>query len=149
MASHPPLSQEQVRDLCLILSSGCDRVTACKYVGLAVDALQALMRRNRGLADEVRQAEAKAELAHMRQIRRASEDAKQWRASTWWLEHSAPERYGGQPAKALTKNALEDLLDNLAQVVIAEISDEALRERVLAQLEDYGPLFDASTVEEF
>lgn len=147
MANYPQLSDDQVQEMCLILSSGCDRTTACKYAGTTVEQLQAAMCVDQQLARQIRRAEATAEIAHVRRIRLASEDVKHWRASCWWLQHSAPNRYGGRPS-AISSESLEDFVINVARMLQTEIADLELRERVTSQLAELGPWMNLSHHEE-
>ena len=94
------LTQQQQRDVCLILSTGCDRLAAAKYVGCSPADLRRAMRNVPQFAADVRRNEAAIEMTHMRNVRNAARDDKHWRASVWWLERRAPERYGRRATPA-------------------------------------------------
>jgi hypothetical protein len=128
------LTDVQKQQICAILSAGCDRLAAAKYVGCSWDEIRGAMLEDRRFADDVRRAEAGAELTHMRNVQNAARDDKHWRASVWWLERRAPDRYGRREAGALSARQLEKIVDLLVAVVSEEVHDAQDRERLLNRL---------------
>jgi hypothetical protein len=131
----PSLTDQQKQDACAILSTGCDRETSAKYLGCSLADIQREMSRNPQFAAEVRRAEATSELNHMRNVQRAARDDKQWRASVWWLERRAPERFGRRDSGAITARQLEQVIFHLVSLVMEEIHDVADLERVVSRLQ--------------
>jgi hypothetical protein len=128
------LTDAQKREVCAILSVGCDRLAAAKYVGCSWPEIRSAMQEDGRFAAEVRRAEAGAELTHMRNVQNAARDDKHWRASVWWLERRSPERYGRREAGAVTPGQLERVVGLLAEVVSEEIRDAQDRQRLLERL---------------
>jgi len=131
----PALTDAQKREVCAILSVGCDRLGAAKYVGCLWEQIRSAMLEDQQFAADIRRAEAGAELTHMRNVQSAARDEKHWRASVWWLERRSPERYGRRDAGAVTPRQLERVVDLLADVVSEEVSDAQDRLHLLERLQ--------------
>jgi hypothetical protein len=132
----PALTGEQKQHAAAILSAGCDRETVAKYLNCLLGDIQREMSQDPQFAAEVRRAEASSELNHMRNVQRAAQDEKQWRASVWWLERRAPERFGRRDAGAVTPRQLEQVISHLISLVLEEIHDREDLERVVVRLQD-------------
>jgi hypothetical protein len=131
-----PLTEDQKREAVAIVALGCDRETAAKYVNQPPQALEDESRRDPGFAAELRRAEAKCELGHMRVVQQAANEGRQWRASLWWLERRAPERYARRDAGSVTRRELARFLNAVAGGIAAEVRDANDRQRVLDRLAD-------------
>ncbi|MGL4512312.1 MAG: hypothetical protein ACRCT8_04420 [Lacipirellulaceae bacterium] len=128
------LTEEQKRDVVAILALGCDRETAAKYAGLTAAGLDDEARRDADFAVELRRAEAGCELGHMRVVQQAAREEKQWRASLWWLERRAPDRYAKRDPGLVTRRELARFLNTVAGGIAAEVRSEEDRQRVLDRL---------------
>jgi hypothetical protein len=131
----PSLTDEQKGQICGILSVGCDRETAAGFVGRSAADVGRAMQQDPTFAANVLRTEAGIELTHMRSVHKAAEDAKNWRASVWWLERHAPERYGARSAGAVTMRQLDAFLDTIVDVLCEEFPDGEIRRRVLARFD--------------
>jgi hypothetical protein len=130
----PRLTSDQKGRINAILLVGCGRETAAKYVGCSIAQLREEMLGDPGFAEEICRAEASAELMHMKNVQKAVGDEKNWRASVWWLERRAPERYGRRDPDALTPKELESFVAMLATAVVEDVRDAADRQRLLDRL---------------
>lgn len=128
------LSPEQQRELALLAKIGCDRQTGCHYVGTTAAELLETLHAQPEFAAELLRAEATPEVAHMRIVHEAAKDVKNWRASVWWLERRAPERFARRPLPGLTADELQAAIGQLTGVIVEEIGDAALRRRVQERL---------------
>jgi hypothetical protein len=70
----------------------------------------------------------------MRVVQQAAREQKQWRASLWWLERRAPDRYARRDAGTVTRRELGRFLHAVAGGIAAEVRDEDDRRRVLDRL---------------
>lgn len=129
------LSDEQKGRICGVLAVGCDRITAANYVGCAVGDIGHTMEHDPSFAANLLRTEAATEVAHMRNVQKMAEDPKNWRASVWWLERRAPERYGPRGAGKLTLRQIGEFLDTVAEILCDEVSDNELRQRIMARLD--------------
>ncbi|MEX0586598.1 MAG: hypothetical protein WD176_08140 [Pirellulales bacterium] len=136
------LTDEQKGRVCGILSVGCDRQTAANFVGCSVADIRRAMRRDAQFAASVCHGRAGCELSHMRNVQQAAQDARHWRASVWWLEHSLPERFVKRGASAVTSRQLEDFVAILVDTVSEAVHDAADLKRVVARLEAIGKSVD-------
>ncbi len=102
-----------------LISAGCSRSDAARYVGCAVSTIQNSARRDKAFAERLRHAEMNAELAMLRQVREAG--ARSWRAAAWSLEHLNPQRYARRRADYLTFEEVEQLISTLAGVILRGI----------------------------
>jgi hypothetical protein len=132
------------RNLCLILSLGCDRQAAVKYVGWSFEELRGELLQDAAFAADVRRAEAASEMMHMRNIHNAAQDDKHWRASVWWLERRAPDRYGRRAAESVTPLQLESFLALIVSAVVEEVRATDDQERLLARLQHIADTLDES-----
>ena len=130
------LTEEQQREAVLITSVGCDRETVAKYVGCTSAGLVEAMIGDAAFAASMLRAEASSELAHMRNVQQAGKDDKQWRASVWWLERRAPERYAKREIDAIGRRELVRLLGIVAAGIADVVTDVNDRKRVLERLQD-------------
>jgi hypothetical protein len=128
------LSGEQKNRLLGVLGVGCDRQTAAHIVGCTVEDFGRTLESDPAFAVDVRRTEAAVELAHMRAIYKAVIDDKQWRASIWWLEQHAPERFVSRGPGTVTQSHLRAFVDLLSEHLNSDIHDPADRERVLDRL---------------
>jgi hypothetical protein len=128
------LNEEQRHTICLLLSTGCDRETAAKFVGCSMNDIRRSMLRDPTFADEVHRAEAASELAHMRNVQHAARDKKDWRASVWWLERHSPERFGRRSAGTFTTSQLKSFIAQLASAVTEAVKDPDDLRRLLTRL---------------
>jgi hypothetical protein len=129
MTAQPRLTQTQKQEVCSIVQLGCDRVTACWFLGLEPEAMQRELAEDLVFARQVRR--AAAEIQHMSCLREASQSGKQWRVAQWWLERRAPDRYGARRAGSITQEHMDLLVDRVAQIIVDEVKDDELVLRIL------------------
>ncbi len=131
-----PLSSEQKRDVCTIAAVGCDRHIAARYLGCRPEELKAEIEADAAFARDLAQAEARAELTHVRNVQQAAQDDKHWRASVWWLERRAPERYGRRDAGAMSAIQVERFVKQVAQIIAEDVRHEEDRDRLMLRLDE-------------
>lgn len=118
-----------------MISIGCDRETACKYLGLTSKQLSGLLEQDPEFLKQLSKAEATSELTHMQNLRNAAKDEKHWRASVWWLERHAPERYARRAPDTLTVAQLQQIIEELVEAIVCEVTNERDRLRLLNRFE--------------
>ncbi|MEX2309653.1 MAG: hypothetical protein WD738_18925 [Pirellulales bacterium] len=129
------LSDEQKGQVMGILSVGCDRQTAANFIGCSLAAIRRAMLQDATFAAGVCRAEAGAELNHMRNVQQAANEAKNWRASVWWLERRAPERYGSRGAGVATARQLKAFINILADALRQDVHNADDWQRIIARLQ--------------
>jgi hypothetical protein len=140
------LSDEQRHNICLLLSTGCDREAAATFARCSPFDIQREMLHDPDFAADVRHAEARSELAHIRNVQNAAQDVKNWRASVWWLERRLPERFGRRAAETITTRQLQAFIAQLAASVFDAIQDPGDRERLMERLEQMERSLQAMSV---
>jgi hypothetical protein len=130
------LDESKKREIFAILTVGGTRAMAAQYVGCHAEAIRRAAISDRNFAAQLRRAELGAELTFLRNIQLASKDPKQWRASTWALERLFPDRYGRRPANSITPEQLAEVIREMGNIVIGEVSTKRFRERILIRLSE-------------
>ena len=138
---------EQKREFCLMISIGCDRETAGKFLGWKPADLHRELEQDAEFHKQLLKAEATPEFSHMRNLHNAAKDEKHWRASVWWLERNAPERYARRAAGALTAAQLQEVIEELAEVIAKEVVSEEERRRLLARFEQIAQAMQDNPME--
>ncbi len=129
-----PLDESLQRQFCSVLQVGCDRQTACHFLGITARQLHEALQTNAEFQAKVLCAEASPEFNHMHNVFNASKDEKNWRASVWWLERNSPERYARSSPAALTTKQLQQAIDELADVLVQAVADPRDQQRLLDEL---------------
>lgn len=133
MSDETSLTDWQKAKILDVMRLGADRETACHYVGATPAQLQAEMTANEEFSRAVLRAQAEAELKHLGNIHRASQDEKNWRTSAWWLERRGAGRPGGvSTAEALARVA--ELVDLLAGIIVKEVPEPAVQRRLIERM---------------
>jgi hypothetical protein len=141
------LTERQRRDVCAVLTLGCDRETAANYVNCSLADIRRQMATDTAFAADVRRAEAASEMTHMRNVQGASREVKNWRASVWWLERRAPDRFGRRTADAISPKRLQEFLEVLSSMVIDEVHAADDVERLLVRIEQAaGPYLESDAI---
>ncbi|MEM8944125.1 MAG: hypothetical protein AAGD11_03000 [Planctomycetota bacterium] len=96
--------------------------------------LRRLMQSDEEFYRRLLRAEATPEFNHMRNVYNAAKDEKHWRASVWWLERRAPDRYARQLPETVTAAQLRNFVDELSAAIVGEVENDQDRERMLARL---------------
>ncbi len=128
------LTDDQKREFCLIVLIGCDRETACNYLGWSRSQLQNALKQDPQFAKRLARAEATPEFIHMRNLHNAAKDEKHWRVSVWWLERCAPERYARRNPDAVSAAQLRQIIKQIADAITGEVASPDDRQRLLTRL---------------
>lgn len=129
------ITKEQKTTALAMLAVGTSRQSASRSIGCSADAIDRLVRADSNFAKEVRKAEDEAEMFFINRIREAAKDNQTWRAAAWMLERRNPERYGYTKAGIITKASVERFMRELIVILVEEVPDKAVRERVFDRFE--------------
>lgn len=140
---HPlELTDQQQGEICGVLSVGCDRQTAVDIVGCSLRRLRSAMQSDAAFAARVRRAEASAELTHMRNVQELAQAKKDWKASVWWLERRAPERFARR-AGSVTPRQLKAFIAVVSETLQEAIASAEDRGRVAERLRELADEVDS------
>ena len=126
------LDATKCREVCAMIAAGAGRKSAAHYVGCSVSTIRREAQRNDKFDEQLRRAEAHAEMRPLETMRDAA--ARDWRAAAWLLERCDPQRFGRQP-KGSSGNALARRLGNeLIRMVRVDVADPFFRDQLTAQI---------------
>lgn len=140
----PALDDRKKGDIVAILSVGCSRKTAARYVGCSVRTIANTARRDPAFAEALAQAESRLEIKLMKNIGSAAEKAQYWRAAAWALERRNPDDYAPRPRNVVTWEQVRQLLDLLADVVVEEVPVARFRKNILKRFDSLATGWPAS-----
>lgn len=129
------LDEKQKHEIIAIISVGCTRYTAARYVGCQLEDIRHEMCQNDDFAQQVAQAEEAAEVYYLQQIRNAAKKEQYWRAAAWVLERRSPNRYAARGANTITFEQLAQLMMSIGEIVGGEINDVETRETIMNRLQ--------------
>ncbi len=98
----PLLDEAKRRKICEVLAVGGTRTMAAAYVGRSLDTIARAAKRDPAFAKELRRASVECEIRCLRNLSKAAQEPKNWRAAAWMLERLWPERYGCRKHVGLT-----------------------------------------------
>jgi len=139
----PVLDEIKQREILAILSVGCSRRTAAKYVGCAPSTIQNTAERDEKFAEKLDRGENQAVVTHMTNINKAAKKAQYWRAAAWALERLNPEEYASKHPDAITVEQISRLMAFLSQVLMEEVPVDAYRKNIMKRLGDLTKMVDA------
>ncbi|MGQ9606567.1 MAG: hypothetical protein ACUVTW_10225 [Thermogutta sp.] len=126
------------REVLAILSVGCSRRTAARYVGCSPSTIARTAQRDAAFAEELRKAELKAQILFMKNIAAAARKEPYWRAAAWALERLNPEEFGPRKPDLLTADQVRELLAEFADLVVQEVPAAKYRKNILRRLRTLG-----------
>ncbi len=138
------LDDYRKREVLAILSVGCSRRTAARYVGCSPSTIQRTAQRDAAFADELRKAELKAQILFMKNIAAAARKEPYWRAAAWALERLNPEEFAPRKADLLTADQVRELLAEFAALIVEEVPAAKYRKNILRRLRALGRSWNAA-----
>ena len=139
------LTEKQKLEIIAIITVGCTRYTAAKYVGCRPIDIRHEIGRNRDFAHQLAQAEEAAEVYYMQQIKSAAKKEQYWRAAAWVLERRNPNRYAARGANTITFDQLSRLITQIGEIVGGEIKDAETRANILKRFQHLTATLIATT----
>ena len=130
----PALDEIKKREIIALLSVGCSRRTAAKYVGCDPRTIPRTAEREPKFAMQIDRAENQQEVTYLRRIQEAAQNAQYWRAAAWMLERKFPNVYGRRGPDVITVDQVRDLLVQFAEIIVEEIPAAKYRKPVLKRL---------------
>lgn len=125
----PVLTEEKRNAIVAILSVGCPRYVAARYVGCSPATIARTAARDPQFAARLRQAQAGVELAFLRRIGKAADKEQYWRAAAWALERMFPQRYARRdPRDSFDGRQVQAALEVLAELLCGFLPVAARRE---------------------
>ena len=132
----PVLDQQKRLEILAILTVGCSRRTAARYVGCDPKTIRNTAERDAEFADKLAHADSATEVTHLRNINVAAQKAQYWRASAWVLERLHPESYGNRNPDAVTPERLAEFLAQVGEMIVAEVPVDRYRKNILKKIDE-------------
>lgn len=132
----PVLDEYKRREILAIVSVGCSRRTAARYVGCSVSTIQNTAARDPAFGQRLRRAEHSAEVGYMRNIQKAAAKEQYWRAAAWALERINPDDFAPRRPDALRIDQAVALLMELTEILVEEIPAARYRKAVLRRVQE-------------
>jgi len=131
----PVLDHVKKREILAILTVGCSRRTAARYVGCAAATIQNTADRDPEFAQQLHHANHAAEIEYVKNIKKAAKKEQYWRAAAWALERLNPEDYAKRSPGKLTPEEMQTLLTRLAEILLGEVPVARHRKEMLKRLQ--------------
>lgn len=129
------LDETKQREILAILTVGCSRRTAARYVGCAHSTIQRTADRDPEFAEKLRQAENRQEFTYLGNIQQAAKKPQYWRAAAWVLERIFPEKYARRGPDAITIDQIKQVLAQFTEIVVAEVPVAKYRQKIIKRLD--------------
>jgi len=139
--NQPVLDAIKKREIIAILSVGCSRGTAARYVGCSRSTIQRSAERDPDFAEGLRQAEERLELTQLKNIAAAARKPQYWRAAAWMLERTRPQQYAARGPDVIARDQFARFLGCLAQIVADEVPVSKYRKNVIKRLDKLAKAF--------
>ena len=130
-----PISEIKQREILALLSVGCSRRTAARYVNCTQKAIDELAQANPEFAEKLRKAEANLEIESIKNMFNAAKQEKNWRASAWLLERKSPDEFLKKKPDVIPAGLLDTLLNRIVTLLIEECPAAVQRKGLLKKLD--------------
>ncbi|MBR0236649.1 MAG: hypothetical protein IJQ39_01020 [Thermoguttaceae bacterium] len=130
-----PISEIKQREILALLSVGCSRRTAARYVNCTQKAIDELAQTNPDFAEKLRRAEANLEIESIKNMFNAAKQEKNWRASAWLLERKSPQEFLKKKPDVIPAGLLDTLLNRIVTLLIEECPAAVQRKGLLKKLD--------------
>ena len=130
-----PISEIKQREILALLSVGCSRRTAARYVNCTQKAIDELAQANPDFAEKLRKAEANLEIESIKNMFNAAKQEKNWRASAWLLERKSPQEFLKKKPDVIPAGLLDTLLNRIVTLLIEECPAAVQRKGLLKKLD--------------
>ncbi|HEX4131370.1 MAG TPA: hypothetical protein VHZ24_15125 [Pirellulales bacterium] len=124
--------EEKRRQYCALVTVGCSRRKAARFVGVTPAAVRQAARRDADFGELLRRAEMNREVLHLQNIRDAG--ARTWRASAWMLERINPDDFRLREPRSFSVDDVKTFLEGIGEIIATAIPSEDVRQDVLGRL---------------
>lgn len=129
----PPTLDLAKREVIIALVSvGCTRTYAARYLGISPQTVLNTAARNEEFALRIEQAAANLQVDHLQTVAVASR--RTWQASAWVLERIAPERFSNPQIRKARRQFLKRFKKLVFGILSEQIVDDDLKDRLEQQV---------------
>lgn len=130
-------TRKQKDEILAILSVGCSRKVAARYVGCLPREIQKTAKEDADFALALQHAEEQAEITSMKSINAAARQERYWKAAAWILERKNPEEFRLRSPGTFNAQQLNFIVEHLSKIIAEEVKAPAYRKRVLARFDEF------------
>jgi len=121
----PPVLDEKKRNqIIALLTHGCSRRVAARYVGCAPSTITRTAMRDPEFNQQVAQAEGNCQMRALRTIWAAAKTGRYWRAAAWLLERVNSEDFADPTPRFVTEKNVKQAMNYLIEMVLKDQSKE-------------------------
>jgi len=122
------------REICLLLSAGCSREEAARYIGCGRATIFRAARRDPAFAHALEQAEVNRQYSQLQNVRRAA--GQSWRAAAWLLERFDPNRFDRNRSARYTSEDVATVTAGVCKLLIQAKVDPENRDHARRYMDD-------------
>jgi len=134
--NRPALDEGKKREILAIVSVGCSRRTAAKYVGCAPGTITRTARRDPAFAKALGKADTQSEIANMGNIQRAARKEQYWRAAAWALERKNPREFAPRQPDLVSFDQMKELFVEFAEAIVEDVPHARFRKSVVKRSQE-------------
>jgi len=131
----PVLDHMKKGQILAIISVGCSRRTAARYVGCDAKTIRNTADRDPEFAAQLCHANHAAEIEYVKRINNAAKKEQYWRAAAWALERLNPEDFAKRSPGNLTAEDVRTLLRRLGEILLSEVPVARHRKAAVKRLD--------------
>jgi hypothetical protein len=131
------LDENKMFTVLSLLSVGCSRTTASRFVNCDPKTIYNTARRDPVFAEKLGRAENMSEFKFLSRISKAGEEPRYWRSAAWGLERMFPDRFGPRSPESVTPQQLAVFISRMTEMLVEEIPVAKYRKLVLARLNKF------------
>lgn len=128
----PALDEIKKREILAMLSVGCSRRMAARYVGCSPSTIPNTALRDPEFAKRLGHATLAAQVGYLKNIQKAAKKEQYWRAAAWALERLNPDEFAARRPDTVTIVRIKEMMVTLAQLVIEDLPNPAHRKNIVA-----------------
>ena len=129
------LDDVKKREVLAIMSVGCSRSIAARYVGCEPAKVAQAAELDEPFGEALRKAQQATEINYLRNIQNAANRTQYWRAAAWALERCYPERYAARNPDNFSREEVLLLIEGLVQIIVEEVEIMTFRKPVLKRVD--------------
>jgi hypothetical protein len=129
------LDDAKRKTIIALVTGGCSRRAAARYVGCAPSTIIRTARRDPDFALALARAEETAEITLLRSIQAAGKLPGHWRASAWLLERRNPDEFAPRAPNVVTQQQFAEVLASVAETLCHALPEDNYC-RVLQKIEE-------------
>jgi hypothetical protein len=133
MARPRKLDEVKQREICALISVGCDRRSAARYVGCTAETIRLTAKRDRQFAERLDQAEMRHKFQQLQNIHQAGKTS--WRAAAWLLERKYPDQFARRDPDSVSHDELARFMTAMGETLAKCVSEHVTEPAVLKAIQ--------------